>query len=130
MGEALLRLCPGHGNARIVAAVTGSAPPQRVVDGVPFFAASELGGAPEFDVAVDFSLPEGFERILAACVTRGAGLVSGTTGLTDAHRQSLSMASSSIPVLWASNFSLGVAVLADLVERDSRALPGWDCDVI
>ena len=130
MGQALLRLCPDHGDARIVAAVTGSPPPQRVIDGVPFFSASELGGAPEFDVAVDFSLPEGFDRILAACVARGAGLVSGTTGLTESHRQALSIASANIPVLWASNFSLGVAVLADLVERASRALPGWNCDVI
>lgn len=130
MGEALLRLCPDHGDARIVAAVTGSPPPQRVIDGVPFFAASELGGAPAFDVAVDFSLPEGFDRILGACLARGAGLVSGTTGLSESHRQLLSTASANIPVLWASNFSLGVAVLADLVERASRALPGWNCDVI
>ena len=33
-------------------------------------------------------------------------------------------------MLWASNFSLGVAVLVDLVERAARALPGWDCDIV
>jgi 4-hydroxy-tetrahydrodipicolinate reductase len=33
-------------------------------------------------------------------------------------------------VLWASNFSLGVAVLAELVERAARALQGWDCDIV
>ncbi len=130
MGEALLRLGPDHERVRVVAAVTRRQPPQRVVGGVPFFAASEIGGAPAFDVAVDFSLPDGFERILAACLTRGAALVSGTTGLSDAQRESLTTASSTIPVLWASNFSLGVAVLADLVQRASRALPGWHCDVI
>jgi 4-hydroxy-tetrahydrodipicolinate reductase len=32
--------------------------------------------------------------------------------------------------LWASNFSLGVAVLHELVERASRALPEWDCDIV
>ena len=31
---------------------------------------------------------------------------------------------------WASNFSLGVAVLHELVERAARALPGWDCDIV
>ena len=36
----------------------------RVVDGVPQFAASELGGAPEFDVAIDFSQAVGFDAIL------------------------------------------------------------------
>lgn len=130
MGEALLRLCPDNGIAQIVAAVTRRQPPQRVVNGVPFFAATELGGAPAFDVAVDFSLPEGFDRILGTCVARGAGLVSGTTGLSETQREAMASASGEIPVLWASNFSLGVAVLAELVERAGQALPKWDCDVV
>src|SRR5690606_3646459 len=28
------------------------------------------------------------------------------------------------------NFSLGVAVLAELVERAAASLPDWDCDVL
>ncbi len=130
MGEALLRLCANAGTVQVVAAVTRRPPPQRVVGGVPCFAVSELGGVPAFDVAVDFSMPDGFDRILTACVERGAGLVSGTTGLSEPQRAALSLAGTTIPVLWASNFSLGVAVLADLVERAARALPGWDCDVL
>src|SRR5690606_27690395 len=39
-------------------------------------------------------------------------------------------ASASIPLLWASNFSIGVAVLDALVEQAARALPGWDCDIV
>ena len=35
-----------------------------------------------------------------------------------------------VPVVWASNFSLGVAVLAELVERAARQLRGWDCDIV
>ena len=31
---------------------------------------------------------------------------------------------------WASNFSLGVAVLHELVERAAALLPGWDCDIV
>ncbi len=132
MGDALLRLCADADadGVQVVAAVTRRSPPQRVVNGVPFFAASELDGVPAFDVAVDFSLPEGFDRILAACVFRGVGLVSGTTGLSETQREALSEASAKIPVLWASNFSLGVAVLADLVERAAQALPRWNCDVL
>ena len=33
-------------------------------------------------------------------------------------------------MLWSANFSLGVAVLSDLVERAARALPGWDLDIV
>ena len=130
MGQALLRLCGEQANCQVVAAVTNKSPAQRVVDGVPFFAAKELSGVPAFDVAVDFSLPEGFDPILALCVARGAALVSGTTGLSETQRADLDAAAKQIPVLWASNFSLGVAVLTELVERAAAALPGWDCDVV
>lgn len=131
MGQALLRLATERpGDFEIVAAVTRKSPAQRVVEGVPHFAASELGGVPAFDVAIDFSLPEGFDPILALCVQRGAALVSGTTGLDEAQRQALQAAAQRIPLIWASNFSLGVAVLTELVERAAAALSGWDCDVV
>lgn len=130
MGQALLRLCAGRGDCVVAAAVSARQPAQRVVDGVPWFAASELAGAPEFDVAVDFSLPAGFDAALAACLARGAGLVSGTTGLSDAQRGALAEAGNRIPVLWAANFSLGVAMLEELVERAAAGLRGWDCDIV
>ena len=130
MGQALLRLCAEQGDCQVVAAVTRKSPAQRVVDGVPFFAANELSGAPAFDVAIDFSLPDGFDPVLDLCVARGAGLVSGTTGLSEAQRAALDAAATKVPVVWASNFSLGVAVLTELVERAAAALPGWDCDVV
>jgi 4-hydroxy-tetrahydrodipicolinate reductase len=130
MGQALLRLCAETEHCQVAAAVTRRSPSQRVMDGVPFFAASELSGVPPFDVAVDFSLPEGFDRILDLCIVRKVALVSGTTGLSEAQTQALAQAGERIPVLWASNFSLGVAVLNALVSRAAKALPGWDCDVI
>lgn len=130
MGQALLRLAAEHASLQIVAAVTRRSPAQRVVDGVPHFASSELAGAPTFDVAIDFSLPEGFDPILALCVERGAGLVSGTTGISEAQRQALIQAAAGIPLVWASNFSLGVAVLDELVERAAAALAGWNCDIV
>jgi 4-hydroxy-tetrahydrodipicolinate reductase len=130
MGQALLRLgAQAPAEFAVVGAVSRK-PAQRVVDGVPQFAASELAGVPAFDVAIDFSLAEAFERILALCTERGVALVTGTTGLDDAQRGALQAAGTRIPVLWASNFSLGVAVLADLVERAARALPDWDCDIV
>lgn len=130
MGQALLRLCEQEDACRVVAAVSRGAPAQRVVDGVACFSAAELSGVPQFDVAIDFSLPQGFDQVLALCVERGAALVSGTTGLAPAQREALQAAARRIPVAWASNFSLGVAVLAELVERAARQLRGWDCDIV
>jgi 4-hydroxy-tetrahydrodipicolinate reductase len=130
MGQALMRLCAEDGDCRAVAAVSGSKPGQRVIDGVPQFGASELAGVPDFDVAIDFSLPQAFDRILGLCLQRGVALVTGTTGLDAGQREALVRAAAGIPVLWAANFSLGVAVLTELVERAAAALPGWDCDIV
>ena len=130
MGQALLRLAGERDDVRVVAAVTRSAPAQRVVDGVPHFSASGLDSVPDFDVAIDFSLPQGMEPLLALCVARGCALVSGTTGLDPAQRAALDAAAGRIPVSWASNFSLGVAVLNELVARAAAALGGWDCDIV
>lgn len=129
MGHALQRLCREGEGYEVVAAVSRKVA-ARVVEGVPQFAASELSGVPEFDVAIDFSLPAGFDAILALCLQRERGLVSGTTGLSTEQASAMDAAAVKIPVAWASNFSLGVAVLHDLVERAARALPGWDCDIV
>ncbi len=130
MGASLLRLAPQREELQVVAAVAGGQPTQRVVDGIPHFAARELHAVPGFDVAIDFSLPAGFGGILALCLERGTPLVSGTTGLEAPQRAALEAASGRIAVLWAANFSLGVAILGELVERAAAALPGWDCDIV
>src|SRR5690606_18693821 len=130
MGRALLRLCAERDDCRVVGAVSSRSPAQRVVDGIPHFSAAELGGAPGFDVAIDFSLPGGFDAILAACLARDSALVSGTTGLSEAQQAALRQAGERIGVLWAANFSLGVALLEELVERAAAALHGWDCDIV
>lgn len=130
MGQALLRLCAEAPERFDVVAAVSRRPSQRVVDGVPQFAAAEVNGVPTFDVAIDFSLPEAFDRILALCVSRKAAFVSGTTALSNPQRDALAQAATAIPAAWASNFSLGVAVLHGLVERAARALPGWDCDIV
>lgn len=130
MGQALLRLGTQAPGCRVVAGVCGGRPGQRVMDGVPQFAASELAGVPAFDVAIDFSLPAGFERILALCAGRDVALVSGTTGLADAEFAALDQAARRIPCAWAANYSLGVAMLSRLVELAAPVLSDWDCDIV
>jgi 4-hydroxy-tetrahydrodipicolinate reductase len=129
MGQAVLRLAGERDDIAIVGAVSRKVG-QRVVEGVPQFAANELGGTPDCDVVIDFSLPEAFDALLAHCVAQRRPLVSGTTGLSPEQAAALEAAAATIPVLWASNFSLGVAVLVELAERAARALPGWDCDIV
>lgn len=128
MGTALLRLLGDRNDIALAAAYARG--PARTDAGIDIAASKQLSDAPFFDVAIDFSLPDAFDAILALCRSRGAALVSGTTGLDDAQRARLQAAAADIPVLWSANFSLGVAVLADLVQRAASTLRDWDCDIV
>lgn len=128
MGKALIRLAAAEPSLLVVAAVSRSGDPADDAS-VPAFRADAVGDWPAFDVAVDFSLPDGFDRLLDACQQRGAALVSGTTGLEGRQLMHLAEASSDIPVLWASNFSLGVVVLHELVRKVSESLPNWEVSI-
>jgi 4-hydroxy-tetrahydrodipicolinate reductase len=130
MGRALLRLATGDPRFQVVAAVIGRTLPPLDGLSIPVFGPQQLAETPVFDVAVDFSQPEGFDAVLDHCLARGAALVSGTTGLSDMQRQRLGAAAGKIPVLWAANFSIGVVVLEDLLSRASAALRSWDVDIV
>jgi 4-hydroxy-tetrahydrodipicolinate reductase len=127
MGQALLRLAADDERLEVVAAVARRAGP---AGDVAWLTADRLRECPAFDVAIDFSLPEAFDPLLALCRERGAALVSGTTGLSVAQLDALDAAGKDIAFVWAANYSLGVAVLAELVRRAAQALPGWDADCI
>jgi 4-hydroxy-tetrahydrodipicolinate reductase len=129
MGGALLRLAPGFDGLRVVAATSRSRPPGLPSD-VAWSTPGDAGALPAFDALIDFSLPDAFDAALALALDREVALVSGTTGLSEAQQRHLVDASQRIPIAWAANFSLGVAVLADLVARAARALEGWDCDIV
>jgi len=91
---------------------------------------AEWDYTPDLDVVIDFSTPAGFEAALAHCRERKVALVCGTTGLDASQRGKLQEAARDIPVLYAANFSLGVAVLARLLRAAASALPDWDLKII
>jgi len=80
------------------------------------------------DVLVDFSAPTALETSLERAVSSGVPILVGTTGLDQAADQHISEASRKVAVLRAANTSLGVALLADLVERAAEVL-GRDWDI-
>ena len=128
MGQALVGIRHDVADVQCVAAVAGRSAPE--IAGVEGFDAARLDQVPPFDVCIDFSLPEAFDAVLGLCVERGAALVSGTTGLNAVQQLAIDTAARRIPVLWSANFSLGVAVLTDLVQRAARVLPAWQRDIV
>lgn len=132
MGQALLTACASHDDVEVVAALVGPAaasdPARDLLGEASFSTALPEGCTP--DVLVDFSSAAGFDAALDQAVQRGVAFVSGTTGLDASQRQALAGAAAQIPVLWAANFSLGIAVLRRLVADAALALPDWDCEIL
>jgi 4-hydroxy-tetrahydrodipicolinate reductase len=83
------------------------------------------------DVVIEFSSPAGSRRIAELCAERGAPLVSGTTGLSDADEAAVRAAAQRVAVVRAANFSLGVAILHQALEAAMSVLPDdWDIEII
>lgn len=82
------------------------------------------------DVLVDFSAPSTLQTSLDRAVSAAVPIVIGTTGLDDLADRRIAAAAKDVAVLRAANTSLGVALLAELVERAASVLgPGWDIEI-
>lgn len=83
------------------------------------------------DVLIDFSVPAALAAHLDACVTARKPILIGTTGLEAAHHALIDQAAAHIPVLQTGNTSLGVNLLAALVEQAAAGLgPDWDIEIV
>lgn len=83
------------------------------------------------DVLIDFSSPSALEANLDAAVAAGKPILVGTTGLEERHHFLLDDAALSIPVLQTGNTSLGVNMLAHLVEEAAKRLgEDWDIEIV
>lgn len=80
------------------------------------------------DVIIDFSHPDLFEHVVHFAARRRIPLVTGTTALGQQRQCALYEAAERIAVCQAANFSIGVTVLLQLVDRATRAL-GKDFDI-
>lgn len=83
------------------------------------------------DALVDFSAPDALADTLAAAEAAGVPLLIGTTGLAAQHHAAIDAAARSVPVLQTGNTSLGVALLAHLVQEAAARLgPDWDIEIV
>ncbi|PYJ28482.1 MAG: 4-hydroxy-tetrahydrodipicolinate reductase [Verrucomicrobia bacterium] len=74
------------------------------------------------DVAIDFSHADAIEEICRAALQHGKSLVIGTTGHSQEQRRTIEEAARSLPIVFASNFSVGVNVLFWLTRKTSELL--------
>ncbi|MBI5345782.1 MAG: 4-hydroxy-tetrahydrodipicolinate reductase [Chlamydiae bacterium] len=81
------------------------------------------------DVIIDFSSPKALDSLLNFATQNKKGLVIGTTGYSDIEFKKINQASNLIPILYSSNFSLGIAIVKHLVEYVSLNLPDSFIDI-
>ena len=140
MGRAVIRCLAGTEGMRLAGAVTEAADPALGRD------AGEAGGLPaagaaltddphaglrNAQVAVDFTLPSATEANVAAAAAQGVAMVIGTTGLDPDQAAALRAGAERIPIVYARNMSIGMAVFKDLVARAASALDDdYDIEIL
>jgi 4-hydroxy-tetrahydrodipicolinate reductase len=74
------------------------------------------------DVAIDFSQADAINEICRDAVHYGKSLVIGTTGHSQQQRRTIEETAKSLPIVLASNFSVGVNVLFWLTRKAAELL--------
>jgi 4-hydroxy-tetrahydrodipicolinate reductase len=83
-------------------------------------------------VVVDFSTGPASAALARAAAARGGpALVLGATGLTEEETAAIHHAAAHAAIVWSGNYSVGVNVLAGLVEQAARRLGPevWDIEI-
>ena len=87
-------------------------------------------GAVSADVVIDFSHHTAIADVLAYAKKIGSAAVIGTTGHTAEEKSLIFAASEEIPVFYAGNVSLGIAVLCRLVKQAASFFPDADIEIV
>ena len=86
--------------------------------------------AAEADAVIDFSHHSLTRALLDFARTRGLPVVLATTGQTEEEKRLIEEAAGEIPVFLAANYSLGIAVLKDLVQRALALYPDAEVEIL
>ena len=140
MGLAIVRLSQGVPEVEIVGAASASSDPLLGRDIGELAGLGSLGVVTSPDVAsallgaevvIDFSTASAVAQLAALATRQGVAIVCGTSNLDAAAKRALDKASEVVPLLQTGNMSLGVQVLAEVVEHALRRLGlGYDVEIV
>lgn len=82
------------------------------------------------DVVIDFSLANGTRELLKFAKDHPKNLVIGTTGLSENDLKEIEILSKNMAILYASNFSLGVALLNKITKECAKILADFDAEIV
>ena len=141
MGRMLVQVIPDTLGVRLTGALESAGSPALGKDSGLLIGAAEPNGVvisadydailAQSDVIIDFSAPAATVAVTQAAARAGRGMVIGTTGLSEDDLNAIAQAAEKIVVVRSGSMSLGVDLLAALVERAARALgPAWDAEIV
>lgn len=82
------------------------------------------------DCAIDFSFHGFTSELLNVAVAQNKPLVIGTTGHTDEEKAAIQAAATHIPIVFASNYSVGVNTLFWLTRKATQILKEYDIEIV
>jgi 4-hydroxy-tetrahydrodipicolinate reductase len=82
------------------------------------------------DATIDFSQPGAIDEICHATMAYYKPLVIGTTGHSPAQRELIEKTAQSVPIVFASNFSVGVNALFALAGKAAEILREFDVQIV
>lgn len=86
--------------------------------------------AEKADVCIDFSGVGALKKVVSYSQRTKTPLVCGTTGMTEPDFELLRELSDSVPVVWAANYSTGIAVLRKMLREYAPVLSDWDKEIV
>ncbi len=83
------------------------------------------------DLVIDFTTPDSTAQNLWHAAKHHKPLIVATTGLSAQQEEELHDAAREAPILYSANMSVGVNLLAALVEQAAKRLgKGWDIEIV
>ena len=127
MAAEVVKLCEaGYCGAELAAGVS-----HREIDNFPVPCAAGFAAAEtNVDCIVDFSNHSDTAELLAFAVENSLPLVLATTGQTPEEKAAIAEAAKKIPLFFAANFSMGVALLIELAKKTAAAFPEAEIEII
>lgn len=111
MGEEIKKMISE--DSRFELAGTWDSREQKLLSGNDTWTSSTIDGV------IDFSLPDNFKKVIDWCQEHQVPLVSGVTGLEMEFSEkvkSLGYSQANAPLFWASNMSLGIATVREMLK--------------
>ncbi len=134
MGQQVLRLASKHKELVLASATDAPGSPAlgKALDTSSIVVEEDLQSAmSKAEVYIDFTTPKASAMAAKAALLHKTAAVVGTTGLDADAEAALNDLAKVAPVMVASNFSPGVALLMHLAERAAAALgPDYDLEVV